>query len=43
MWTTKRSTVLVVKTLKAGLHYSFRAATGADQQHLAGTSCVVHV
>ena len=39
--TTKRSTFLVVKTLKPGVHYRFRARTGADRQHLAGVSRTV--
>jgi hypothetical protein len=41
--TTKRSTFLVVKTLKAGAHYKFRARTGSDRQHLAGMSRTVRL
>jgi len=41
--TTKRSTFLLAKTLKAGVHYKFRATTGADRQHLAGVSRVVRL
>jgi hypothetical protein len=36
--TTGRSTFVLVKTLKPGIHYTFRARTGADRQHLAGVS-----
>src|SRR5262249_47861925 len=41
--TTKRSTFLLVKALKAGVHYKFRATNGADRQHLAGVSRVVRL
>ena len=34
-------TFLAVKTLKPGVHYRFRARTGADRQHLAGLSRTV--
>ena len=41
--TTRRSTFLLVKPLKAGAHFKFRARTGADRQHLAGLSRVVRL
>jgi predicted GH43/DUF377 family glycosyl hydrolase len=41
--TTKRSTFLLVKALKPGVHYKVRARTGADMQHLAGVSRVVRL
>jgi predicted GH43/DUF377 family glycosyl hydrolase len=41
--TTRRSTFLVVKALKPGVRYRFRARVAADREHLAGLSRVVRL
>ncbi len=41
--TSRRSTFLVVKALKPGVRYRFRARVAADREHLAGLSRVVRL